>query len=343
MGHGVPRWRPDPRHRKGRAAARGRGGQAAAEAGGGTARGARAGSGRAARRHCASAVRAQRSRLLELRRWQHDQRGHRSRPRQARRRRRVGLPAGERRGHLPAAPQGRLGKPLRVAAGVGPRRQPVHHAGRSRADVRGAEPLEPGGQDPARHRRRQGSGRQPVRQRRGNPAGDLQPRPPQRAGRGVASGHRRIVGTRARPAGRRRGEHRPRRAQLRLAGDHVRRQLRHRHDHRRGHRQARHGTAAVEVDPIDRAVRHGVLRGRSIPEMEGQPVRRRPRGPDAGPARPSTATASCARNASGAPAARATCAQAPTAISTCFRSPRARYFGWNRRAESWTSRVTMAR
>ena len=105
----------------------------------------------------------------------------------------------------------------------------------------------------------------PVRRQGGLEAGEIHPRQPQHAGRGAAPADRPAVDARARPAGRRRGQRHPRRRQLRLAGDHLRRQLRHRHQDRRRHAEGRHGAAAPLLGAVDRAVGHGVLRRRSVP------------------------------------------------------------------------------
>ena len=125
--------------------------------------------------------------------------------------------------------------------------------------------------------------------KRGLEAGEVHPRQPQHAGRGAASADRRAVDARARPAGRRRGERDPRRRELRLAGDHLRRQLRHRHQDRRGHAQGRHGAAAPLLGAVDRALGHGVLHRRQVPALEGRPLRRRAARPDAGAPASSTA------------------------------------------------------
>ena len=105
-------------------------------------------------------------------------------------------------------------------------------------------------------------------------AGNLELRQPQCAGRGAASDDRQAVGARARPAGRRRGQHHREGQELRLAGDRLRRQLRRREDPR-GDVEARHGAAGEILGAVDRAVRHGVLRRRAVPGLARQPVRRR--------------------------------------------------------------------
>ena len=79
---------------------------------------------------------------------------------------------------------------------------------------------------------------QPVRRPGRRAAGDLELRPPQRrrARRWRPDGA--LLDARARPAGRRRDQRAAGRPQLRLAGDHLRRELRRRQD-RRGHHAAR--------------------------------------------------------------------------------------------------------
>ena len=90
------------------------------------------------------------------------------------------------------------------------------------------------------------------------------------------------------PARRRRDQHSRKRKKLRLAGDRLRHRLQRRKNPRK-HEQARHGTADQILGAVDRAVRHGVLHRRPVSGVEGQPVRRRARRPDAGAARRSTA------------------------------------------------------
>jgi glucose/sorbosone dehydrogenase len=107
-----------------------------------------------------------------------------------------------------------------------------------------------------------------VRRQAGLAAGEVRPWPSQHAGRGAAPAHARALDARARPAGRRRDQHHSPRHELRLAGHHLRRQLRHRHEDRRGHPQGRHGAAAVLLGAVDRSLGHGVLHRRSVPGLE---------------------------------------------------------------------------
>ena len=67
-----------------------------------------------------------------------------------------------------------------------------------------------------------------------------------------------LLDARARPAGRRRDQRAAGRAQLRLAGHHLWRELRRRQDRRGHHRQGRHGAAAALLGAVDRAVGHGL-------------------------------------------------------------------------------------
>ena len=115
-------------------------------------------------------------------------------------------------------------------------------------------------------------------------------------GAGDPSHDRQAVGARARPARRRRGQHLRAGQELRLAGDRLRRQLR-RHAGRQRHREAGHGAAGQILGAVDRAVRHGVLHGRPVSGLEGQPVRRRAGRRRCWCGSPSTATRSPARSA----------------------------------------------
>ena len=107
----------------------------------------------------------------------------------------------------------------------------------------------------------------------GPPAGNLLDGAPQPDRRRLSSGYRRAVGDREWSAGGRRGEHHPRRRQLRLAPrvlqPAVRRAAGDRHAvalgvHRSGDR----------LVAVHRAVRPDVLHRRAFPGLEGQPVRR---------------------------------------------------------------------
>ncbi len=65
--------------------------------------------------------------------------------------------------------------------------------------------------------------------------------------------------------------------ELRLARDRLWHRLQRRQDPRE-HAQARHGAAAVVLGALDRALRHGLLYGRSLPAVERQSVHRRAAG-----------------------------------------------------------------
>jgi hypothetical protein len=71
--------------------------------------------------------------------------------------------------------------------------------------------------------------------------------------------------------------------QLRLAGDHLRQELRHRNTDRRGNGKARHGPARAPMDTVDCALGNGFLHRRPLPGMAWRSLRRRPARPDAGP------------------------------------------------------------
>ena len=106
--------------------------------------------------------------------------------------------------------------------------------------------------------------------------------------------------------------------QLRLAGDHLRHRLLRRAD-RRGHPQGGHGAAGPLLGALDRALGHGLLRGRRVPRVAGRSVRRRARGPAARAPRArrragGRARSACSRARS---AASATSRSAPTVSSTC--------------------------
>ena len=232
VGNDVPRSRPHPGHRKTGTAARRRRRQAAAAGGRRIARGACPWARRAARRDDASAVRQQRADLLELRRRRGRRRRHRSCARQAERRCDARLPPRQRRGDFSAAAEEVHASALRFAAGVGSRGQPVHNTRRARPDAGGAKPVERPGQDRPPDRRRKDSCEQSIREAAECAAGNLQLRQSQCPGCRVASDHRRTLGARARPAGWRRGQHHPSGPQLRLAGDHLRRELRDRNQNR---------------------------------------------------------------------------------------------------------------
>ena len=129
--------------------------------------------------------------------------------REARRRRHAA--ARRREGDLPPGGPAVERQPLRLPHRAGRRRQSVPDHGRSlRPPQRGAEPRQPYRQDRARPPGRLGAARQSVRRPRGRQAGNLELRPPQRAGRRDPSADRQAVGARARPARRRRDQHRAR-------------------------------------------------------------------------------------------------------------------------------------
>ena len=178
-------------------------------------------------------------------------------------------------GAVPPEPEGHARPALRRAHRVRPRGLPLPDAGRPRRDAARAAARRPRRLGDPAARRRPRAGRQSVRRQAGLEAGEVHARQPQHAGRGAASADRPAVDARARPAGRRRDQRHPRRRQLRLAGDHLRRQLRHRHEDRRGHAEGGHGAAALLLGAVDRAFGHGVLRRRQVPEVEGRPLRRR--------------------------------------------------------------------
>ena len=91
---------------------------------------------------------------------------------------------------------------------------------------RRAGPLAPERQGAPHLRRRPRAGGQPVRQDSGRLSDDLELRAPQPAGPRAASRDGRALRRRARPARRRRDQPRRARAQLRLAGHHLRHELR---------------------------------------------------------------------------------------------------------------------
>jgi hypothetical protein len=72
-------------------------------------------------------------------------------------------------------------------------------------------------------------------------------------------------------------------AQLWLAGDYLRQELRYRNTDRRGNGQARHGPARAPMDTVDCALGNGFLHRRPFPGMAWRSLRRRPARPDAGP------------------------------------------------------------
>ena len=152
---------------------------------------------------------------LELRRSRRRRRQrHRGRARPARR---AATRCRRAHGDLPPAAQGRRQRPLRLAARV---RAPTRRcSSRSATASRAAR----------RRTSRSHLGKVVRINRDGSVPADnpfvgagarpehLELRPPQPAGRGAAPDDRRAVGERARPAGRRRAQHRARRQQLRLA------------------------------------------------------------------------------------------------------------------------------
>ena len=94
-----------------------------------------------------------------------------------------------------------------------------------------------------------------------------------RASRSIRD-ERQALGARARPARRRRGQHRREGQELRLAGDRLRHRLQRRQDPREP-AQGRHGAAGQVLGALDRALRHGVLHRRPVSGLARQPVRRR--------------------------------------------------------------------
>ena len=138
---------------------------------------------------------------------------------------------------VPGAAEVRRRPPLRRARGVRRRGARVPHPRRprrpaARAGSRRSRRL----RHSPRRRRRRAPG-QSVRLGGGREARDLLAGQSQRAGRGHEPLDGRALDSRARPAGRRRGQRHPLRNQLRLAGHHLRKELRHRHvDRRSTHR-----------------------------------------------------------------------------------------------------------
>ncbi len=156
---------------------------------------------------------------------------------------RAGPPRCERarecRGHLAPDAEGVRTEPLGFATGVRARRHTVRDHGRSLQLSRSrAGSVHHDRQGRADQCRRLDPGGQPVRQARRCAPRDLVVRPPQPAGGRAASGDRPAVDGRARCARRRRAEPPAARAQLWLAGDHLRRRLFRRED-RRGHGESR--------------------------------------------------------------------------------------------------------
>ena len=122
--------------------------------------------------------------------------------------------------------------PLRLAHPLRPRRLPLLRHRRPRPARPRPERRVAQRQDPPPPRRRLRAPGQPLRRAGGRRRVDLVLRAPQSAGSGPAPRLRPAVVRRARPQGRRRAQPHPPRPQLRLAGDHLRHQLR-RHDHQR--------------------------------------------------------------------------------------------------------------
>ena len=116
-------------------------------------------------------------------------------------------------------------RPLRRQDRLRRERIPLPHAGRSAGaagrrprEAPGAGPHQPPRQADPPSRRWAGAGRQPVREDARCEAGDLELRSPQCAGHRHPPVHRRCLGRRARPAGRRRAEPDSARQELWLAG-----------------------------------------------------------------------------------------------------------------------------
>ena len=149
------------------------------------------------------------------------------------------------------------GKPLRLAAGLRPQRQPLRDRGRPLRPARpGAKPGEPPRQGHPHHQRREaGTGQplhRPVRPRSRN----LVARAPQRPGRSAQPVDRGTLDRRAWRAGRRRNQHPAKGKELRLAGHHLRGRLFRRED-RRGNGETGPGAAGLLLGSLDCALGHG--------------------------------------------------------------------------------------
>jgi hypothetical protein len=172
-------------------------------------------------------------------------------------------PAGGCAGDLQPAPQGGQQPAFRLPhrrghEGRPPRRHAVPDAGRAFSAHAGrADAGQPPRQDRAYRQGWQRAEGQPLCRPPRRAARDLELRPPQSPGRHAGPG-RAAVDARARPAGRRRDQPAAARAQLRLAGHHLWRAVRRRPDRRGHHGQSGHGAAAAPLDPVDRALGHGL-------------------------------------------------------------------------------------
>ena len=139
----------------------------------------------------------------------------------------------------------------------------------------GAGPHQPSRQARPPARRRQGARRQPVREAGRRQARDLELRASQHPGHRHRSGDRQRLDRRTRPAGRGRAQPRASRAQLRLAGDRLRRELPDRQGDPQRHDARGHGTADARLGAVDRHLGRDVLHRRPLPRLEGQSLRRR--------------------------------------------------------------------
>ena len=163
-------------------------------------------------------------------------------------------------------------------------------------------------------RRRPRAREQSVRRQGRVEAREVHARQPQRAGRGAAPADRRALDARAWAPGRRRGKRDPGGNELRLAGHHLWRGIRHRHEDRRRHPQGRHGAACALLGAFHRPFGNGVLHRRQVPALARRCVHRRVARRDAG----ETEAGRRESREGGAPAARAcwaacaTCAAGPT-------------------------------
>ena len=279
----LPARRPDAGDREGRAPADRREGEAPAR---GRRRGAArlvGGPGRPPGRGRAPRPREERldlPLLLRPRRGRHrDDQGH---PRPAPR----GTPRGPGdplRGAEGPLPEG--AGPLRLALRLRREGPPLLLDRRAGPERRRAGPLAPERQGAPHPRRRPRARGQPVREAGGGDADDLELRPPQPAGPRAAPRDRRALRRRARPARRRRAQPRPAGPELRLAGHHLRDELRRLADHRH-HREGGDGAAGRVLGPVDRGLRDRLLHGRPLPALEERPAGVLPGRGGAAPPRP---------------------------------------------------------
>ena len=164
------------------------------------------------------------------------------------------------------SPKGRRRAAFRRAHRVRPRKaMSISRSAIAARCERAQQPGRPRGLgDPPARRRPRAEG-QSVRRPHGLEAREVHARQPQHAGRGAAPADRRAVDARARAAGRRRSQHHPRRRNYGWPVDHLRRQLRHRHEDRRRHAKPGIDASAALLGAFDRAFGHGLLHGERFP------------------------------------------------------------------------------